>query len=127
MKKVIRKYVGTGNVEELAMGEGNTGVFGSNFVETEYEVGTTQGKGQYYDEQIMNDPDAINKMVDHMREEMTNDMTRKIVVELGKASHKLHVSAFNFDAVADAIAEFPKEGTDEEGCFLLITRKDLAE
>ena len=29
MKKVIRTYVGTGNVEDLAMGEGNTGVIGS--------------------------------------------------------------------------------------------------
>jgi len=29
----------------------------------------------------MNDPDAIQKMVTYMREDMTNDMTRKIVGE----------------------------------------------
>ena len=56
MKKVIHKYVGTGDVEDVAMGYGNTGVIGAEYTSEEYEVKTTQGKVQYFDEQLMNDP-----------------------------------------------------------------------
>lgn len=124
MKKKIRKYSGSGSVEELAMGEGNTGVMGSSFTEVEYEVGTTQGKFQYYDEQIMNDPDAINKLVAYSREEMTNDMTRKIVAEFGKTINKVYGATFGFDVVSDVIASFPDEQTEDEKLFILIARKD---
>lgn len=124
MKKKIRKYIGSGDVEELAMTEGNSGLIGAHFEEVEYVVGTTQGKSVYYDEQVMDDPAVIDKVVNHQAEVMANDLTDKIVAELGKATHKNHVSAFNFDSVSDAIATFPKEGTEDEGTFLLINRKD---
>lgn len=124
MKKKIRKYSGNGIVEELAMGYGNTEIMGSSFVEEEYEVGVTQGHGQYYDEQIMNDPAAIDKLVQYMNEAMTNDLSAKIVAEMGKTTHKDHVEAFNFDVVSDAISEFPDEVTESQGLFCLIARKD---
>lgn len=124
MKKTIRKYSGSGSVEELAMGEGNTGVMGSSFSEVEYEVGTTQGKFEYYDEQAMNDPDSINKLVQYSREEMTNDMSRKIVAEMGKTTNKMFGITVGFDAVSDAIAAFTDEVTENEPLFLLISRKD---
>lgn len=124
MKKVIRKYSGNCTVEELAMGEGNTDVMGSSFVEVEYEVGTTQGKFAYYDEQAMNDPDAINKLVEYSREEMVNDMTRKIVAEMAKTGNKFFGITRGFDIVSDAVAAFPDETTEDEGMFLLIARAD---
>lgn len=126
MIKKIRKYSGSGSVEQLAMGAGNTGVMGSSFEEVQYEVGVTQGKAQYYDEQIMNDPDAIEELVKYMQQAMANDMTAKIVAEFAKTSHGKTGVTFGFDAVADAIAELPSENTEDEGLFLLISRKDTA-
>ena len=125
MKKKIRTYAGNGNVKEVAMGYGNgSDVMGVSFKEVEYEVETTQGKASYYDEQAMNDPDAINKLVTYMSEEMTNDMTRKIVAEFQKTENKVYDVTVGFDVISDAIASFPDESTENEGMFILIARKD---
>lgn len=126
MLKKIRRYFGTGNVEKLAMGEGNTGVIGADFTEEEYRVLTTQGKGVYYDEAAMADPAAIEKLVNHMAVVMVNDLRGSIVAEAGKTSNKLYGQTFNFDCVADAIATLPDELTENEGLFLLVNRKDVA-
>ena len=61
MKVEVHKYTGTGNVQDLTMSNGNTGDIGSEFTTSTYEVKTTQGRVPYYDEQIMNDPVAIDK------------------------------------------------------------------
>ena len=50
MKKVINTYTWNGNVEDLAMGEGNTAEISIGFTPTEYSVKTTQGKTSYFDE-----------------------------------------------------------------------------
>lgn len=125
MKKKIRKYAGNGNGKIVAMGEGNgSDVLGVNFSEVEYEVETYQSKASYYDEQFMDDPDAINKLVQYMREDMTNNMTDNIIGEMKKTNNIDYVNTFNFDVVSDAIAEFPDESTEDEGLFLLINRGD---
>lgn len=125
MTKVIRRYAGTGDVEEVEMGAGNTTTMGVGFTEAEYTVGTTQGRFQFYDEQLMNDPDAIDKMARYLSEQMINDNTKKIVAELGKTPYVV-AGVAGFDIIADAIAEFPKEDTEDEGTFLLVNRKDVA-
>ena len=56
MKKKVNTYTATGNVQELGMGEGNTEDIEVSFITNEYEVGTTQGRTYYYDEQEMTDP-----------------------------------------------------------------------
>ena len=124
MKKKIRKYSGTGSVEDLAMGYGNSGTIGAGFVEVEYEVGTTQGKGSYYDEQIMDDPAVIDKLVEHMSELIANDTKSKAVAEFGKTTNKLFGITVGFDAISDGIAAFPQENTENEPLFILINRKD---
>ena len=124
MKKKIRRYAGTGDVEELAMGEGNTNAMGAGFVEEEYEVGVTQGKGSFYDEQLMDDPDAIEKLTQYMAEAMVNDNSKKIVNEFDKTPNKIFGVSVGFDAISDAIAAFPQEDTEDEPLFILINRKD---
>lgn len=124
MKKKIRRYAGTGDVEEVAMGQGNSSTMGAGFTEVEYEVGTTQGKGQFYDEQLMDDPAVIEKLTQYMSEAMVNDLTKKIVAEFGKTTHKVYEITPGFDAISDAIASFPNEETEEEGLFILINRSD---
>ena len=59
MVKKIHKYVANGNVEDLAMGEGNSEEIEVTFAEEEYRVGTTQGNFNYFDEQEMTDPMVV--------------------------------------------------------------------
>lgn len=123
MKKVINKYKAVGNVEDLAMGEGNTDVFESTFESNEYEVVVTQGKGQYYDEEVMKDPMVVDTIVKGMAEQMTNDFTTKAIKEMQKADLVVEcdftttTSGYLFDKVVDALALF---GEEEEGLTILI-------
>lgn len=123
MKKVINKYKAVGNVEDLAMGQGNSEVFESTFESNEYEVVTTQGKGQYYDEEAMKDPMVVDTIVKGMAEQMTNDFTVKAIKEMSKADLVIecdftsNTAGYLFDKVVDALALF---GEEEEGLTILI-------
>lgn len=120
----VHTYKGTGNVEDLAMKSGNTGDIGVDFTETSYEVKTTQGRVTYYDEQQMNDPTAIDKAIQHLSEELTNDLTKKIVTELGKGTNVKNSFTWDFAGVVEAIASMPNE--TNTGLFMLINKEDYA-
>lgn len=122
MVKKIRTYVGTGAVEDLDMGDGNTKVIGSEWTEESYEVLTTQGKVPFYDEQRMTDPIAIDKAIQHLAEALTNDITVKVVEELKKGTGEL--ATLDFDGVVDAIAEYPDE--EANGLYLLMAKDAYA-
>lgn len=123
MTKKIRTYKGIGAVEDLDMGEGNTGVIGSEFTEEDYEVATTQGKVPFYDEQQMNDPQAIDKAIEYLAESMVNDVTTKVVAELRKGDGTL--AGLEFDDIVDAIAEMPLE--EHNDMYILVNKLGLAE
>ena len=122
----VRKYVGSGDVEDVAMGVGNSGDIGASFTEVPYTVGTTQGRVVYFDEQQMDDPTSIDKAINHLAEQLTNDFSAKIVGELAKGSHIKYSFGWNFADTVDAIATFPDETTKDESLFMLINRKDYA-
>lgn len=124
MKKKIHKYTATGDVQDLAMGEGNTDTIESTFTEVEYEVGTTQARGIYHDEEAMTDPITVDNILRAMADKMANDFTRKAIKEYGKASRVItcdfetKTANYFFDCVVDALAMF---GEDETGLTLLIS------
>lgn len=124
MKKVINTYTATGNVEDLAMGEGNNEDIEVSFTPTEYTVGTTQGRFKYYDEQEMTDPMVVDVGLDGIAKTMVNDFTAKAIAEYEKATLTLAGSGWTFDTVVDAIAKMNLE--DETGLFLLISPADQA-
>ena len=124
MKKVINTYTATGNVQNLAMGEGNTADIEVSFTPTEYTVGTTQGRFKYYDEQEMTDPMVVDAGLDGIAKTMVNDFTTKAIAEYEKATLTLTGTAWTFDTVVDAIAKMNLE--DETGLFLLISPADQA-
>lgn len=124
MKIEIHTYHGSGDVEDLDMGEGNTGDIGAFYTTEEYEVTTTQGRVPYFDEQQMNDPTAVDKAIEHLSEQLTNDITTKVVAEFDKAPRIQFGFEFDFDGIVEAISALPKERN--EGLFLLIARKDVA-
>lgn len=132
MKKVINTYTATGNVEDLTMGEGNTGSIEVSFTPVEYEVGTTQGKFSYYDEQEMTDPMVVEVGLQGVSQKMTNDLTSKAIAAMDKATLIKYSFDWTFNDVVDAIAMYPYE--NENGLFMLINpaqkatlRKNLAD
>lgn len=124
MKKVVNTYTSTGDVEELAMGEGNKGEITVSFVPKEYTVKTFQGKFAFYDEQEMQDPMIVDTGLTHSADIMTNKWTALAIAEFEKATLATTPTAWSFDAVVDAIAEMKLE--NEEGLFLLISPADKA-
>lgn len=125
MKKVINTYTATGNVEDLAMGAGNTGDISVSFTPAEYEVKTTQGRFQYYDEQAMKDPMVVEAGLEGIAKTMVNDFTTKAIAEFDKTTTTVEAVAYNFAMVVDAIAAMNVES--EEGMFLLISPADQAD
>ena len=124
MKKKINVYTATGNVEDLKMGEGNTEDISVSYTTKEYEVGTTQGRFQYFDEQAMTDPMAIESGLKGLAQTMVNDFTDKAIAEMNKATKSV-TGVVLADTIADAIAECDTE--DELAYTLLVNPKDKAE
>ena len=126
MIKTIHVYTSTGDVEDLAMGKGNSEDIEVTFTSKNYTVGVTQGRFQYFDEQEMKDPMVVDAGLYGLATRMTNDFTRKAIAEFGKATLTLDASAtgLTFDTVVDAIAKLGVE--DEKGYFLLINVADKA-
>ena len=118
MKKIIHVYTATGDVEELTMGQGNTGDITVSFSPVEYEVGTTQGRFTYFDEEEMTDPNVVDVGLEKMSANMTNDLTAKVIAELGKATKKILNATWTFENVVDALASLDVES--EDGLFMLI-------
>lgn len=118
MIKKIHKYGITGDVEELAMGVGNSEDIEATMTEEEYRVGVTQGRFTYFDEEAMTDPMVVETGVKGLAAQMTNDLTSKAISAMDAASLQYEITAWNFDAFADAIALYPYE--NEDNLFVLI-------
>lgn len=128
MKKAVNVYTAAGNVEDLAMGEGNSGEIEVSFTTREYEVTTTQGKFSYFDEQEMKDPMVVEVGLKAVAEKMTNDLTTKAVAEFEKTKNIAYYNSgegITFGDVVDAIAKLNTE--DESGLFLLINPEEKAQ
>lgn len=124
MKKKINTYKAQGDVETLAMGNGNTGDIEVSFATKEYEVETVQGRFQYYDEQAMTDPMVVQAGLEGIAKTMINDFTAKAVAEFDKATLTVARTGFAFTDIVDAIAKLNTE--NEDGLFILVGIADLA-
>lgn len=128
MKKAVNVYTAAGNVEDLAMGEGNSGEIEVSFTTREYEVATTQGKFSYFDEQEMKDPMVVEVGLKAVAEKMTNDLTTKAIAEFEKTTNIAYYNSgegITFGDVVDTIAKLNTE--DESGLFLLINPEEKAQ
>ena len=120
----INRYSVSGSVEDLSMGNGNSGSIETVIKSAEYTVGYTQGKAAYYDEQFNEDPLVVDTLLQGMAAKMANDNATKIFAELQK-SHTWSISAsLGFDAFADAVAALNVE--EGEKFFAYIHPSDLA-
>lgn len=124
MKKVVNTYTASGEVQELAMGQGNSTEIEVSFTPTEYDVKTYQGKFAFYDEQEMTDPMVVEVGLDGSAKTMINTFTQKAIAEFEKATLEVPAAAWSFNTVVDAIAKMNLES--EDGLFLLISPADQA-
>ena len=120
-KVVINAYSTTGNVEDLAMGEGNSQGIEVTFVPHEYVVKVTQGKMEFYDEQENKDPNIVDVGIKGAVAQMTNDMMTKIVSAYDLAELEHNYTTPNFDAVVDGLSQLNLE--DASGVFGLVNVK----
>lgn len=130
----VNVYGVSGDVEDLAMGEGNSGDIDVTLASVPYEVGVTQGRFAAFDEQVMSDGMVLDAGLRGSAETMVNDFTAKAFVEFNKATKRIDydASGITFANVVDALAELNLEG--EEGYTLFISpgmkasvRKSLAD
>ena len=124
MKVKVNKYDVTGDVEDLAMGVGNSASIESTITTVEYEAKTTQGRFAYYDEQAMTDPMVIDTGLEGSAKTMVNKFTARAIEEFEKATLTAPATTWSFNAVVDAIAKMNLES--EDGLFLLISPADQA-
>lgn len=117
MKKVINTYTYSGEAEEVANGQGNSGTGSITFVPNEYEVKVVQQKFSYTDEEYMKDPTIVDNMLKGANQVMVNKMTSYFTDEVKKATLSVDATAFGYDAIVDGISELNIE--DESKLFTL--------
>lgn len=123
MKLTVHTYKPSGNVEDVEQGAGNTEDITVSFDSAEYEVKTTQGRFQYFDEEAMKDPMVVETGLQGLAQTMVNDWVKKAIAEFEKGTLSI-AGDVTFDNVVDAIAKLKTE--DEQGLFLLISVADKA-
>ena len=126
MVKKIHVYSASDATEKLAMGAGNTKSIEVDYAPKEYRILLAQNRFQYYDEEAMTDPLVVTTGVRHMATDMFNTVNADIFAEFNKATLEVPVSAFNFDAFADAGAILNVENLPGLEKFAFVHPKDMA-
>ena len=118
MTKTINVYTYDGDVEELGVGEGNSGKGSISYVGKDYTVKMNQQRFSYFDEDYMKDNTIVDNMMKGANQQMTNKMTADFVAELDKATITQSAATFGYDAIVDGIAKLNVE--DEGKLYVLI-------
>lgn len=132
MKIKVQKYKATDNIKDVAEGEGNDDFSEVNYTEDEYEVVTTQGRAKWTDEAAMRNPIVVDTLLQGQAENMVNNLTRKAIAEMGKATKVVEcdfattTANYFFNAVVDALAMINASTEDESGYTLLVSPANQA-
>jgi hypothetical protein len=125
MNKVVNRYTGTGEVEDLARGDGNTKFIDAEYTPATYTVTRTQGQAKYYDDDAMADPKLIDAKVKYLAEGMANSWTVKAIEEFGQSTNTATITDWSLGEVADAIAVYANAHENEEGLFMLVAQTEV--
>lgn len=118
MIKTINTYTYTGDVEELGIGEGNSGEGSISYVGKDYEVKMNQQRFKYQDEDFMKDNTIVDFSLKGANEKMVNKMTADFYGECAKATLEAPFTTFGYEAIVDGIAKMSLE--DESKLFVVI-------
>lgn len=109
MKKTVITYVYDGEVEELGIGEGNTGKGEINHTDSDYTVKMNQQRFHYYDEEYMKDNTIVDNLMKGANQQMVNKMTADFIGEVEKATLTHTAATFGYETIVDAIAKLNVE------------------
>ena len=118
MTKTINLYTYTGEVEELGVGEGNTGKGSIGYVGTDYTVKMNQQRFSYFDEDYMKDNTIVDNMLKGANQKMVNKMTEDFIGECAKATLSHSAAEFGYDAIVDGISKLNIE--NEADLFVVM-------
>lgn len=118
MVKTINVYTYSGDVEELGVGEGNSGKGSITYVGTDYTVKMNQQRFSYFDEDFMKDNTIVDNMLKGANQQMVNKMNADFIAECGKATLSHAAATFGYEAIVDGISKLNLE--DEGKLFVLI-------
>ena len=127
MSMIVHTYTGTGTVDDLSRGDGNTNFVDAQYSAATYTVGRTQGQAKYYDDDAMNDPALIDAKTKYLAEGMANSFTVKAIAEFDKTTKSATITDWSLGDCADAIAVYANEHEDEEGLFFLVAQDQVAD
>lgn len=119
-------YSATDAIEELEMGKGNSGQIETKIADEAYRVKLVQTRFKYFDEELMTDPLAIQKGIDHIPEEMFNKVNADVYGELAKATIEVPGTTPGFDTFVNAVAALNMENQEGTGIFALVHPNDIA-
>jgi len=117
MIKSINTYVYDGEVEELGIGEGNTGKGEITYSTKDYTVKMNQQRFHYYDEDFMKDNNIVDFQMKGANQKMVNKMTADFIGEVKKATLSHSVAEFGYEGIVDAVAKLNIE--DETKLFIV--------
>lgn len=121
MTKRVNTYASTGDVQDVAEGEGNTTDITMAYTSKDYKVTTTQGRFVWTDEDEMTDPFLVDSGITDLGKKLTNNLVDKAIAEMLKADLKIAATAaITFNDIVDAIALLNKENDEEAGLFMLV-------
>lgn len=112
MKRLIHVYSATDGTEKLAMGKGNSKSIEVGFTTKEYEILLAQNRFEWYDEEAMRDPMIVPTGMKHAGTDLFNTVQADVFSEFKKATLSVPVTAFNFEAFADAVAKLNLENQE---------------
>jgi len=126
MKKIVNVYSATDGTEKLAQGVGNSKSIAVSYTQKEYDILLAQNRFEWYDEEAMKDPMLVPVGMKHAGTDMFNTVQGDVFGEFKKASRTVTVTAFNFEAFADAVAELGIEGDENVEIFAFVSPKAKA-
>lgn len=122
MKRLINVYTATDGTEKLAQGEGNSKSIEVGHTQREYNIELAQNRFEWYDEEAMKDPMLVPVGMQHAGTDMFNTVNGDVFGELEKAALHVDVSAYSFDAFADAVAQLDLPENEEVEVFGFVSR-----
>lgn len=118
-------YSATNGTQILDLGEGNTQSIQTRLSSEEYRILLAQNRFDYYDEEQMRDPNVVPVGIDKAAKDLYNTEQGMIYSEFLKAP-QTEVSAFDFNAFADAVSVLDIPENEEVDIFALVHPKDVA-
>lgn len=123
----INRYNATDATQDLEIGEGNTESIVASYTPEEYRIKLAQNRFEFYDEEVMTDPIAIETGIRKMAAGLFDKMNADIYGEFMQGTQEADGTTSVYDGIVDAQAIINDETTEPgAGTFAIVHPNDLA-